>query len=91
MIWTKQHSRNAVAARARLRIERAQNQPDLMPPGKVPVPRRPKPDFIIRIESKSGERVQLSLIRFGKRFLTRDGFRSARQISRGIELLIRLY
>jgi hypothetical protein len=88
MIRTKRHSQNAVAGRARLRTERAQHAPD-PPAGKVPVPRRPKADFIIRIEAKSGERVQISLVRWGKRFLTPNGFKSARQISRGIEMLIR--
>lgn len=90
MVWTKEHSKRAVAAKARLRIARARTEPSLAPTGKVPLPRRPKPDFIIRIESKRGERVQLSLTRWEGWFITADGIKSARQIARGIELLIRL-
>jgi hypothetical protein len=89
MIWTKKHSRNAVAARARRRLERENKEVELSPVGKVYVPRKIKPDFILRIEAKTGERTQLSVIRFGKQFITSDGIKSARQISAGIEHLMR--
>lgn len=54
----------------------------------IPHP-RPKPDFIIRIESRRGDRTQLSVTRFGKQFITEAGIVSARHISRGIEMLLR--
>lgn len=87
MGWTKRHSQNAVAAKARLRIERALAEPEFEPSRKVPMPRRAKPDFIIRIESSRGERLQVSVHRFFGRVRTSDG-QSARQFCRGLELLL---
>jgi hypothetical protein len=54
--------------------------------GRLP---RCSPDFVINIRSRSGERVQISATRFGKQFITGDGLKPARSISRGIEMLIR--
>ena len=86
MRWTKQHSRNAVAARERKRIERDTAEP-VMDRRRVPKPRVPKPDFIIRIEDRFGERVQVTVRRYyGKVLIT--GGQSARQFCRGLEQLI---
>lgn len=68
-------------------------QPAVQPAGpvgpvKVFTP-RPRPDFTISIRSRSGDRVQITATRFGKRILTGEGWKSARQISRGIEALLR--
>lgn len=87
MRWTKRHSQNAVAARSRLRIARATAPPDFKPARNVFTPRRPKPDFIIRIESRRGERLQVSVNRFMGRVRTSDG-QSARQFCRGLEQLL---
>lgn len=87
MVWTKLRSARAVAARARRRLARAAAPPDGSSV-RVFTPRRPAADFIIRISTCRGDRIQISLTRFGRRFLTADGPRSARQISRGIEMLL---
>ena len=50
-------------------------------------PRKPKPDFIVRIETKSGERLQVSIYRFMGRVRTSDGH-SAREFCRGLEHLL---
>ena len=84
--WTKQHSRNAVAARKRKRIERATNPPAAEPRRYVPRPRT-RPDFIIRIESRHGERLQVAIHRLFGRVRTSDG-QSARQFCRGLEQLL---
>lgn len=87
MIWTKKHSANAVAAKARLRMERALAETEIEPPRPTRLPRLGKPDFIIRIESKRGERLQVSVRRFMGRVRTNDG-QSARQFCRGLEQLL---
>jgi hypothetical protein len=87
MTWTKKHSQNAVAAKERLRMERAEAEPQIEPPRKVRLPRRAKPDFIIRIESARGERMQVAVHRFFGRVRTSDG-QSARQFCRGLEQLL---
>ena len=71
-----------------MRIERALQPPAPSPLGKVFTPRS-RPDFTINIRSRSGARVQITATRFGKRLLTGEGWRSARAIARGIELLLR--
>ena len=89
MRWTKRHSLSAVAAKARLRIERANAEwPD---EPKWVAPKRGKfvPDFTINIRARTGARVKITATRFGKSFLTGEGIKSARAISRGIEILIR--
>jgi hypothetical protein len=87
MRWTKRHSRNAVAAKERLRIERALADPEFAPPRKMRLPRAAKPDFIIRIESARGERLQVAVHRMFGRVRTSDG-QSARQFCRGLEQLL---
>ena len=87
MRWTKRHSKNAVEAKARIRIDRALAEPDIEPASKLRLPRKAKPDFIIRIESARGERVQVSISRFLGRVRTSDG-QSARQFCRGLEQLL---
>jgi hypothetical protein len=86
MRWTKQHGQNAVAAKTRLRLERASAEPRI-DRCRVPVPRKSKPDFIIRIEDRFGERIQVSVTRFYGKVFTSTG-QSARQLCRGIEHLI---
>ncbi len=95
MKWTYKHSLNAVAAKRRLRIQRAKESTSRLvaefkayKPIKLP---KLSPDFIINIRAKTGERVQITATRWGKQFITGDGIKSARQIGRGIELLLRLY
>lgn len=83
--WNKQDAQLAVAARERNRIERAIN-----PPAErrryVPRPRI-RPDFIIRIESRRGERLQIAVHRLLGRVRTSDG-QSPRQFCRGLEQLL---
>lgn len=86
-MWTKRHSRNAVAAKARLRIARATTEPEL-PSGKFPIPRRPAADFIITIKSKRGERLQVSVWRYYNKVILSEGITSVRQLCRGIEHLL---
>lgn len=83
--WTKRDARLAVAERARRRIERAEN-PAPEPCRYVPRPRL-KADFIIRIESARGERLQVAVHRFMGRVRTSDG-QSAREFCRGLEQLL---
>jgi hypothetical protein len=87
MTWIKQHSQNAVAKRARLRIERANAELDFSPV-KIKSPGKLVPDFTINIRSRSGERVQITATKWGKQFITGDGVKSARSISRGIEAML---
>jgi hypothetical protein len=68
-------------------MERAEAEPDIEPPRKVRLPRKAKPDFIIRIESARGERMQIAVHRFFGRVRTSDG-QSARQFCRGLEQLL---
>ena len=87
MKWTKAHSRNAVAAKARLRADRYEAVQEHFG-GKVFKPRI-VPDFTINIRTRSGDRLQITATRFGKHFITADGTTSARKICRGIEMLLR--
>lgn len=84
---TKEHSKNSVEAKRRLRIARANaewNEPSI----KCKIPRKPKPDFIIRIESARGERMSVSINRFmGKVFVSTG--QSLREFTRGLEFLVR--
>lgn len=75
----------AVAAREARRIERASNPP-VESRRYVPRPRPAKPDFIVRIESARGERMQISINRFMGLVRTSDG-QSVRQFCRGLEHL----
>jgi len=68
-------------------MERALAEPEFEPPRKVRMPRKAKPDFIIRIESARGERMQISVHRLFGRVRTSDG-QSARQFCRGLEQLL---
>jgi hypothetical protein len=86
MRWTKRHSRNAVAAKERQRLAAASAEPKIVV-GKVYHPRKPKPDFIIRIEDRFGDRIQISVNRYMGKVMTSTG-QSARQLCRGIEQLI---
>ena len=88
MRFTKKKSKRFLAAKARIRLARAMSPLDVKPV-KCSLPRKPRADFKITIEARTGERVQLSLIRYNKTFITEGGFRSARQIAAGIEQLIR--
>lgn len=87
MRWTKRHSQNAVAAKARLRIARAHAEPS-WPRVKCHVPRTPAADFIITIKSKRGERLQVSVWRFNGHVILSEGIKSVRQLCRGLEHLI---
>ena len=96
MRWTKQHSKNAVAAKARLRRERFEAAAAALNhelrefrAHAAPPHFRAEPDFKITIEARGGERTRIFITRIGKKFLTTDGFKSARQIARGIEMLLR--
>jgi hypothetical protein len=85
-MWTKQHSKNAVAAKNRKRIERANAEPAI-DRRRIASPRKAKADFIIRIEDRFGERVQVSAFRFMGRVHLSTG-QSVRQFCRGLEQLL---
>ena len=85
---TKQHSNNSVAAKARRRMEQNKVPCAPEPPGRAYAP-RPVPDFTIQIRSRSGDRVQISVTRFGKQFITSEGIKPLRDIMRGMEQLLR--
>ena len=89
MRWTKQHIKNAVAAKARLRMKRANAEWPDEPKYVDPKLGRFVPDFTINIRTKNGERCQITATRFGKQMLTGDGIKSVREISRGIEVLLK--
>jgi hypothetical protein len=88
MRWTKRYSQNAVAAKARKRMERSL-EPDVLSleSQKVLVTRAARPAFTIRIESARGERMQVAVHRFFGRVRTSDG-QSAREFCRGLEQLL---
>lgn len=56
-------------------------------PTRCPVPRKAKADFIIRIEDRFGERLQISVFRFMGRVHIAGGL-SVRQLCRGVEQLL---
>lgn len=87
MIWTQKHSRNAVAKKARLRIERANAEPAIES-RECYKPRRTAPDYTITIRSSRGERLQVSAWRFNGRVMLSEGIDSVRQLCRGIEQLL---
>ena len=84
MHWTKEHSKNAVEARRRKRMAEVDYDE---PQTKCFKPRLPKSEFIIRIEDRFGERVQVSFNRFMGRVRSSEGL-SARQFCRGLEQLL---
>lgn len=85
MQWTKRHSQNAVAAKARRRM---QPQPiEVGCAAKIIRPRPAKPDFILRIEDRFGARVQISIHRYHGRVFIPGGL-SVRQLCRGLEQLL---
>ena len=85
-MWAKQHSQNAVAAKARKRLAAASAEP-APARRRVPVPSRARADFIIRIESSRGERLQVSAWRFNGRVRLSTGD-SVRHFCRGLEHLL---
>ena len=89
MRWTKAHSANAVAAKRRLRILRASEPLLDEPSSQFFHPRKLKPDVKINIEFRNGERVQITATKFGSKFITTDGMKSAGGIARGIELILK--
>lgn len=85
MKWTKRHSQNAVAAKARRRL---QSQPmEVGFAAKVSRPRPAKPDFILRLEDRFGARLQISIHRYHGRVFIPGGL-SVRQLCRGLEHLL---
>jgi len=61
MRWTKRHSRNAVLAKARLRVEQAESEPATEPRRKVSIPRS-KVRFTLTFEDhRIGDKLRLSL------------------------------
>lgn len=66
---------------------RIQNGKDIFIPARVFRNRKSRPDFVVRIESAQGERVQVSIFRFMGHVRTSDG-QSARQFCRGLEHLL---
>ena len=88
MKWTKRHSQNAVAAKARKRM-RILPEPagSVVFAGKVFRPRKRKPDFILRLEDRFGDRLQISIHRSMGRVQIEGGL-SVRQLCRGLEQLI---
>lgn len=87
MRWTKDKSRRAVEAKARLRMARAAAEPSDLYPNRVKLPRFCAPDFTIRIESARGERICFKIRRFNGRVFINHG-QSVRQFCRGLEHLI---
>lgn len=87
MKWTRTRSLRAHAAKERLRIQRAESEPEI-DCVKCPVPRKPAADFTIQIRSRTGERIQVSIWRFYNRCVISDGIKSVRQLCRGLEQLI---
>ena len=89
MRWTKAHSLNAVAAKKRIRMERATAEWQDEPKYVAPKLGRFVPDFTINIRCRTGERMKITATRSGKQMLTGDGIKSVREISRGIEILLK--
>ena len=86
---TQRHSRNAVAAKARLRLQRGAAGVEDSPRGRVFTPRPTPPDFVINIRARRGDRLQISVWRGPGGLLTADGPTSARKLARGLEALLR--
>jgi hypothetical protein len=87
MTWTQKHSRNAVAKKERLRMDRAVAKP-ADETQSCYKPRKSSPDFTINIRTARGERMQISVWRINGRVVLSDGIKSVRQLCRGIEHLI---
>lgn len=91
MKWTKAHSQKAIAAKARLRMQRAKALPpaagSVVFCAKCIKPRPAKPDFILRLEDRFGERLQISIHRYNGKVILPGGM-SVRQLCRGLEQLI---
>ena len=56
-------------------------------PRRVFTPRAVKPDFVLRIESSRGERMQIAIRRYMGRVMISEGVKSVRQLCRGLENL----
>ena len=85
--WNKRDARLAVAARERNRMARATAAVADVPMDRCTSKiKAAKPDFVVRIESARGERMQVSIHRLFGRVQTSDG-QSARQFCRGLEHL----
>ena len=89
MRWTKQHSKNAVASKERLRQQRSTASWPDKPRYKEAKLGRFIPDFTINIRTRRGDRLKITATRYGKQMLTGEGIKSVRQITRGIEALLR--
>ena len=68
-------------------MERALAEPEIEPTRKMRIPRKSRADFIIRIESARGERLQVAVHRLFGRVRTSTG-QSAREFCRGLEQLL---
>jgi hypothetical protein len=91
MTWTKQHSKNAVAAKARKRIDRATKEPERTPRRRVPVPRKGRAVITIQIrDHEIGDSLTLNL----KRSCWRDawyceqGFYSTAQVAAAVKHIV---
>jgi len=84
--WNKHDARLAVEVRERNRIARATAEPADEPPRKLRIPRKSRADFIVRIESARGERMQVAIHRLFGRVRTSDG-QTVREFCRGLEQL----
>jgi len=89
MKWTKQHSRNAVAARARKRMA-DEPAPDQWS-GRVRVPRRSRARFTLQIRDHSvGDSLTLNLHRspWPNRWLCEQGEFSSAKLGRSVTLIL---
>ena len=91
MNWTKAHSKNAVAAKARRRLANA-SAPEILPAAsRVYVPRHARARFTLQIrDHEVGDSLTLRLYSspWPNCYLTLDGQRSAAQIAKAIRLIL---
>jgi hypothetical protein len=91
MTWTKAHSKNAVAAKARRRIARATAEWPDEPRARVVVPRRPRATMTIHVRDHlAGDSLTLNLRRspFPNLWVCELGQFSSAKLGRVITLLL---
>ncbi len=91
MKWTKQHSENAVAARACRRIEQAEAMPQAEPKRRLAVPRKQRARFTIQIRDHAvGDSLTLNLhpAPWPNRWLCEQGQFSSARLGRAVTLIL---
>jgi hypothetical protein len=93
MKWTQAHSKSAVAAKARKRIERALAEPEWQP-GKSPVPRKTRAVVTIQVRCHEiGDSITLNLHRapWKNQWLCELGQFSSAHLGRALAIMLKAH